>query len=184
MAFIWENIMQWLNFSAFTELHTGNYFSLLSSCIAPTNLLAKVVTVKKFLCDVNERKRSKKNESAKKWVYKWNMHKISFYVANVIFRCSHIAGVCRFFFPSTYGNHFARRFMSIHILCYFRPYTQCNKFPGETLNINLLLCWLRLFCHSILYLAHEQQQQTRMLAVHEWQRNHWSFPIESKKKNR
>lgn len=48
-------------------------------------------------------------------------------------------------FRSTYGNHFARRFMSIHILRYFRPYTQCNKFPGETLNINLLLCWLRLF---------------------------------------
>lgn len=53
-----------------------------------------------------------------------------------------------------HGNHFVPRFMSIHIFAIFRPYTLCAiNFPGETLNINLLLCpfflSLRRFLHLV-----------------------------------
>lgn len=43
---------------------------------------------------------------------------------------------------------------------YFQPYTRCNKFSGETLNINLLLCPF-----FSLHLALVCEHQTRMLAV-------------------
>lgn len=75
-----------------------------------------------------------------------------------------------------HGNHFVPQFMSIHIFAIFRPYTLCAiNFPGETLNINLLLCpfflALRRFLHLVFGVCVVHESQTWMLAVHEWQRN-------------
>lgn len=98
-----------------------------------------------------------------------NMHKISFNVANVIpllfiscmwifisfFVCSRIYVRC------ILESFYFCRFMSVvsHFR-YFQPYTRCNKFSGETLNINLLLCPF-----FSLHLALVCEHQTRMLAV-------------------
>lgn len=98
-----------------------------------------------------------------------NMH---FNVANVIPLCSHIGYVASSLHMRQ--SFFPRRFIPIHIFTVFNLATQCNKFPGATLNINLLLCWLPFhfshFVFSFFYFGSE----TRMLAAHKWHtESHW-----------
>lgn len=45
----------------------------------------------------------------------------------------------RCLFPFMHGNHFASSIYVHSHFRHFRHYTECNKFSGKTLNINLLL---------------------------------------------
>lgn len=54
---------------------------------------------------------------------------------------SHFFVCSRIYVRCILESFYSCRFMSVvsHFR-YFQPYTRCNKFSGETLNINLLLC--------------------------------------------
>lgn len=74
---------------------------------------------------------------------------------------SHFFVCSRIYVRCILESFYSCRFMSVvsHFR-YFQPYTRCNKFSGETLNINLLLCPF-----FSLHLALVCEHQTRMLAV-------------------
>lgn len=125
-----------------------------------------MVTVKKHLYDVNERRR--KNEEKKQRKRSHDKKKpghingtciklvsplpMLYSVVRISFECVCVCKyLCRFFHPIHVWQSFCSSiYVHSHFVLFSTLHSYCNKFSGETLNINLLFCWLRLFYYPVL----------------------------------